>query len=170
MKLQWLGEYRELVREIIWFANGYSQLYNKEILGTDIKYSFLQIQIIEHLLENEGLNEKMAEIAAQLGLTASSFTKLVKKLVDKGLLDKFHIQGNHKDIILKITDKGRHIYKEYSEQIAIELFSGMFEVGNNVPSEFIEMFSKMVGSLNSKMDLKGKEPIILVPMKNKKDV
>lgn len=170
MKLEWLGEYRKLVKEIIWFANGYSQLYNKEILGMDIKYSFLQIQIIEHLLENEDLNEKMAEIAVQLGLTASTFTKLVKKLVDKGLLDKFHIQGNRKDVILKVTDKGRHIYKEYSEQIAMELFSGMFEIGKDVPSEFIEMFSKMVGSLNSKMDLKGKEPIILVPMKNKKDV
>lgn len=168
MKLEWLGQYRELVEKIICFANGYSQVNNNEFMGNDIKYSFSQIQVVEYLLENEDLNQKMSEVALNLGLTASSFTKLVNKLVVKGFLKKYHIHGNRKDVILQVTDIGRRVYKEYSEEIAAMLFGEMFEIGNSVPIEFIQTFTKMMESLNSKMNFKGKQPVILLPIEEDK--
>ena len=170
MKAEWLGEYKELVGSIICFANGYSQIYNKEFMGTDIMYSFSQIQVIEHLINYEDLNQKMAEVAHNLGLTTSSFTKLVNKLVKKGLLKKYHASDNKKDVIVRVTEDGRRIYQQYSKQIAQGLFSEMFQIGDQVPREYISLFTQMMHSLSKSTDLKGEEAVILVPVEENRTI
>lgn len=164
MKAEWLGEYKELVESIICFANGYAQIYNKEFMGTDIMYSFSQIQVVEHLLNYEELNQNMAEVAHNLGLTTSSFTKLVNKLVKKGLLKKYHAHGNKKDVIVRVTEDGKRIYQQYSKQIAQGLFLEMFQMGDKVPQEYIMLFTQMMRSLSKSTDLKGEEAVVLVPV------
>jgi Transcriptional regulators len=162
MMLQWLGEYRNLVEAIICFANSYSDIHNKEFIGNEVKVSFSQIQVVEYLLENEEYNQKMSEVAKRLGITASSFTKLANKLVGKGVLQKYHIKGNKKDVIIQVTELGRKVYQEYSEQVAAELFKEMFEIGKEVSKENLEVFTRMLCSLNSKTSVEGKEPVILL--------
>lgn len=162
MKLQWLGEYRGLVEALIYFANNYMRVYNKEFLGDEVKLSFSQIQVLEYLIENEEYNQKMAEIAKRLGITASSFTKLANKLVEKGILQKYHIKGNRKDIIIRVTPFGKREYQKYSEQTASLLFGEMFRIGNEVSEKELEIFTRMLHSLSSKIDSEGKEPVILV--------
>ncbi len=162
MKLQWLGEYRDLVEALICFANNYASLHNKEFMGDDIKISFSQIQVVEYLLENEDYNQKMSEVAKRLGITVSSFTKLARKLEEKGILKKYHIKGNKKDIIIQVTPLGREVYKNYSEQVAKEIFSEMFKLGKNLSEQELELFTEMLRSLSWKISWKNKEPAVLV--------
>ena len=162
MKLQWLGEYRDLVEAIIRFANNYASVLNKEFMGDEVKFSFSQIQVVEYLLENEEYNQKMTEVAKRLGITTSSFTKLVNKLVEKGVLQKYHIIGNNKDVIVQVTPLGRSIYQKYTEQVAAKIFSDMFEIGKELKSGELELFTKMIRSLNTKESLEGKESVALV--------
>lgn len=111
MKLEWLDRYRDLVEGIILFANQYSSIKTKEVLGTDVLYSFEQIQIIEYLLENEELKLNMRGVAERLGLKASAFTKLVNRLEDKGLLEKYRTPDNQKNIVVLVSDKGKNFIR-----------------------------------------------------------
>ena len=50
MKLEWMGEYREFVEQLIKYCNYYAASYKKErCYGTEIPISFAQIQIVEYL-------------------------------------------------------------------------------------------------------------------------
>lgn len=152
MKLEWLGEYRELVEAIIRFANNYADVLNKEFMGEKVKFSFSQIQVVEYLLENEENNQKMSEVAKRLGISTSAFTKLTNKLVNKGILQKDHREGNKKDIIIQVTPLGRSEYMIYSNQIAKELFKNMFEIGKKLTKDELEVFTQMMRSLSSSFD------------------
>lgn len=147
MKLEWLDRYRDLVEGIILFANRYSSIKTKEVLGTDILYSFEQIQIIEYLLENEELKLNMRGVADRLGLKASAFTKLVNRLEDKGLLEKYRTPDNQKNIVVLVSDQGKQLYAEYCENIAKKLFEGMFLAGKEVNDEELLRLTKMIQSL-----------------------
>ncbi|NMB37728.1 MAG: MarR family transcriptional regulator [Bacteroidales bacterium] len=162
MKPQWFGRYRGLVEALICFANNYSNVHSKEFLGDEVKLSFSQIQVVEYLLENEEYNQKMSEVAKRLGISASSFTKLANKLVEKGVLQKFHIKGNNKDNIIQVTPLGRKVYQDYAEQVASKIFREMFELGDELTEDEIELFTKMLRSLSTKIGWKDKEPVVLV--------
>ena len=164
MKLQWLGEYRELVEATICFANKYSSVHNKEFMGDKVKFSFSEIQVVEYLLEKEEDKLKMAEVAKHLGISASMFTKQVNKLVKKGILQKYHRKDNKKDIVIQVTPLGKNVYQEYTDQIAKKTFGEMFEIGKELTKEELEIFTRMIRSLDSKINWKGKEPVILIPV------
>lgn len=114
MKLEWMGEYRDIVEQLIKYCNVYAAVYKKEeFMGTDIPISYAQIQIIEYLLENEELHLNMKQLAAKLGITTSNFSKLVNKLESKGLLQKYHAANNRKEVIIQVTEYGKKVYADY---------------------------------------------------------
>ena len=98
MQLNWMGKYRNFLEQLIRFGNLYAQAYKVEDSYTEsTSFSPAQIQIMECILENEDNNLKMAEIASNLGVTPSSFSKNIKKMTEKGLLEKYHTNHNKKD-------------------------------------------------------------------------
>ena len=94
-----------LWKKFIRYANTYAAVYKKEALyGTDIPISFEQKWVLEYLLENEQLNQNMSMIASRLGITPSNFTRIVNKLSGKNLLEKYYVEGNRKNIVIRVTD------------------------------------------------------------------
>lgn len=143
MYLDWMGKNRFFVEKMIQFANMYAAVYKKEeFYGTEIPISFEQVQVLEYLLENERLNQNMAMIASRLGITPSNFTRIVNKLVKKGLLEKYYIEGNRKNIIIRVTDLGRELYQTYSKYICNNFFSGLFEESEGVPEEVLNQLAR----------------------------
>ena len=132
MYLEWMGKNRAFVEKFIRYANTYAAVYKKEALyGTDIPISFEQVQVLEYLLENEQLNQNMSMIASRLGITPSNFTRIVNKLSGKNLLEKYYVEGNRKNIVIRVTDFGKEQYSSYSkwiyEEILWELAQGFEE-------------------------------------------
>lgn len=147
MKLAWMGEYRDVVEKLIRYCNIYAAVYKKEAYrGTDVKISYSQIQVVEYLLENEELHQNMAMIAGRLGITRSAFTKLVNRLAEKGLLEKFHASDNRRDVIVQVTAQGRQVYADYSDYIYREHFSKMFEAGRAIPRESLPAIAAMLNA------------------------
>lgn len=127
MKLAWMGEYREVVEALIHYCNIYAAAYKVEKMQfRGVTYSYAQIQVLEYLLENEERNENMSAIAERLGITRSNFTKIVNRLVAKGLLDKGYMPGSRKALKLTVNELGRELYKDYSQDILRWHFSPMF--------------------------------------------
>jgi len=150
MKLEWMGDYRDIVEQLIRYSNIYSTHYKEETLkGTTIPISYAQIQIIEYLLENEELQLNMKQIATRLGITTSNFSKLVHKLEAKGLLEKFHSTDNKKNIIILVTDFGRKEYINYTNYIYKKHFSKMFKVADKLPREVLPVIANMLAAPNN---------------------
>ncbi|MBQ8469012.1 MAG: MarR family transcriptional regulator [Clostridia bacterium] len=139
MKTEWLGRYRPLVESIIFFANDYASTYNREFVRTENgTVSYEQIQVVEYLLENEELQLNMRGVADRLGKSPSAFTKLVNKLVGKGLLEKYHAPDNKKNVIVLVSDRGRKVYDEYVTKYAIPIFQEFFDFGDSLSEEELE--------------------------------
>ncbi len=137
MKLEWMGEYRDIVEALIHYCNRYSAAYKAEkmeLFGTS--FSFAQIQVLEYLLENEDLHQNMSRIAERLGISRSNFTKIVSRLESKGLVDKEPISESKKEIRVCVNDMGRKLYDEYSRQILKNHFSFMFDSLKDIPPEY----------------------------------
>lgn len=127
MKLEWMGEYREVVEALIHYCNIYAAAYRLEKMEyRGVRYSYSQIQVLEYLLESEDDKQNMSEIAARLGITRSNFTKIVNRLVEKGLLDKSPMPGSRKEIKLSVNALGRELYDDYSRDILRWHFAPMF--------------------------------------------
>ena len=98
--------------------------------------------MLEYLLENEQLNQNMAMIASRLGITPSNFTRIVNKLVEKGLLEKYYVEGNRKNIVIRVTDLGKEQYQIYSEYIYELSFSRLFKQIEGIPEEELNQIAK----------------------------
>lgn len=152
MELKWMGEYRDVVESLIHYCNIYAAAYKIEKMEFEgTRYSYSQIQVLEYLLENEEREENMSAIASRLGITRSNFTKIVKRLVEKGLLEKSYLPGSRKDLRLRVNEQGRRLYEDYSRDILRWHFSPMFRELDRIPREYFpalrdSLFAAMKGS------------------------
>lgn len=143
MKLEWMGDYRELLEKLIHYCNQYANSYKEEQdYGLAEPFSFAQIQVLEYLLENEELNQNMSTISTRLGVSLSAFSKMVNRLVSKGLLEKYYIEGNRKNIVVRVSPKGRELYSAYAKRILEAHFSHMFDVLKGIPPEYVAQFAR----------------------------
>ena len=142
MKMNWMGEYREIVESLIHYCNIYADVYKHEhMVFQDVTYSFSQVQVLEYLLENEERQENMSAIAYRLGISRSNFTKIVNRLESKGLVEKQYMQGSRKELIVKVNDFGKALYEDYSQEIMRSHFSPMFKKLEQIPKEFYPLLS-----------------------------
>lgn len=127
MKLAWMGEHREIVEALIHYCNVYAGVYRIEKMHFEgISYSYSQIQVLEYLLENEERGENMSSIAHRLGITRSNFTKIINRLVQKGLVEKDRMLGSRRDISVSVNDLGRRLYDDYAKGVLKRHFEPMF--------------------------------------------
>ena len=145
MKLEWLGEYRYIVEKIIKFGNAYATMYKKEgDYAVYVSFSSPELQVMEYILENEEMNQSMAQIAERLAMSTSAFSKNVSKLVKKGLLEKYHTTKNKKVVIVKVSEKGRKAYQEYVDCVYTVSFKDMFALLDKIPEEYINLFGEVL--------------------------
>lgn len=127
MKLSWMGDHREVVEALIHYCNIYAGVYRTEKMHYEgIAYSYAQIQVLEYLLENEERGENMSAIAHRLGISRSNFTKIINRLVQKGLVEKEPMPGSMRDINVTVNELGRRLYDDYAKGVLKRHFEPMF--------------------------------------------
>ena len=163
MQLQWMGEYREVVEKLIHYCNVYASVYKKECLTQcGVSFSFSQIQVLEYLLENEEKNDNMSIVAARLGIALSTFSKLVSALEKKGLLKKYFLEGNKKNIVVRVSDLGRKVYESYAEEIFRNHFANMFNVLDDIPKEYLPVIAQALAKpLGQRKYTKLPKPVLI---------
>ena len=142
MKLEWMGPYREIIGDFYRSANGYSQLCKSEMFGDPVRFSPYEVQIMEHIMEFADEHRNMKWYADRLGLSQATYSKYVKKLVDKGLLERYHTATNKKDIILIVSPLGMKEYGEYSVVAKERWFHELFDLLDGVSPEELEIVKK----------------------------
>lgn len=141
MQLKWLAPHRRLVEALYQWGNSYSVRRKKPFQITpEVALCPAEIQVLEYILENEEQKQNMAAVAHRLGISASSLTILAARLEKQGFLQKYYQDGNHKDVIVLVTDLGREIYRQYSNQL-FELWNEpVLRPLDGIPPEYLERF------------------------------
>ena len=135
MQLTWMGEYRDLVASLMRFGNAYSQAAKHMTAGDKVRFGAYEVQILEHILEYGDQNKNMAWFADKLGIERSTFSKCIKKLCEKGLLEKYHLTGNKKNVILRLTPLGIEEYKKYIHYATEKWFNEFFHMLENMSDQ-----------------------------------
>ena len=145
METDWMGRHRELVEKFIRLFNVYARRYTmvSHLDHTNVETSSAQIQTLEYILEADG-SQKMSEIASRMGITRGTFSNNVKKLVEKGYLQKSYNPDNKKDVFVTVTAKGKQAYQEYSEYIYRLWFQRLFELADRIPEEHLHTFKEIL--------------------------
>lgn len=145
MGLEWLGKYQELIGKLMKFGNAYAQNFNvaRDYDG-GVSLSASEVQTMECILQNEDKNLNMAETAARIGLSPSTFSKNVHRMEARGLLEKYHASNNKKDIIIRVSDHGREVYAAYCRYACQALFERIFSILDEIPPEYIDRFAQVL--------------------------
>ena len=142
MKLEWMGPDREIVGDFYRSANGYSQICKMELFGETVRFSPYEVQIMEHILEYADQHKNMKWYANRLGLSQATYSKYVRKLVDKGLVERYHAAGNKKDVILMVSPLGLKEYKEYASLAKERWFHELCDLLDHVSAEELDTVKK----------------------------
>ncbi|MBR5343615.1 MAG: winged helix-turn-helix transcriptional regulator [Oscillospiraceae bacterium] len=143
MKLEWMEPYRDIIGDFYRSANGYSQICKNEMFGDPVRFSPYEVQIMEHILEYADQHKNMKWYASRLGLSQATYSKYVQKLVDKGLVEKYHTSGNKKDVILMVSPLGLQEYGAYTAMAEEQLFHELFGLLGSVSPEELETVKKV---------------------------
>ena len=127
MAIKWMGRYRDFVSAVVKHSNQYNRVANVDSVSFEDKtFSSIEWQILEYVYEHPDGTGNMSVISEALGLAASSFSKSTAKLVRLGLVEKYMVDGNRKNIILRVSEEGRRCYDYIVETQMKALFLDAF--------------------------------------------
>jgi DNA-binding MarR family transcriptional regulator len=58
---------------------------------------------------------RITDLSVRLGVTKGAVSKIVKKMEEKGLIEKYQEHGNKKEILLRLTLRGERAYLGHEE-------------------------------------------------------
>ena len=127
MAIKWMGRYRDFVSAVVKHSNQYNRVANVDSVSFEDKtFSSIEWQILEYVYEHPDDTGNMSVISEALGLATSSFSKSTAKLVRLGLVEKYMVDGNRKNIILRVSEEGRRCYDYIVENQMKALFLDAF--------------------------------------------
>ena len=128
MDINWMGRYRQLVETIVKHRNAFARVMNsKTEQYEEVSVSILEWEVLEYIIEHENDDASMAQLSNRLCIPPSSLFKLSKTLCNYGLVAKYQMVGNKKNVILKPTEKGLNYYINRAEMLNDSIFGQFFE-------------------------------------------
>ena len=149
MDVEWMGRYRELVRSLIYYSNASNRSGHKLPPVNGVSLTKHEYQILEYLCEFSEANRIMADVSRDLGILQSIVTKATKNLISYGFVERYRIVGNRKNIVLKPTQAGREVYKEYYTRDIEKIFRPFFRALDNADDAQIETFKAAIDTLSN---------------------
>jgi DNA-binding MarR family transcriptional regulator len=58
----------------------------------------------------------VTKIAGQMRMTRGAISKMTRKLLDKGLIEKYTLKTNHKEVYFRLTPQGRLLFEEHDKR------------------------------------------------------
>lgn len=106
------------------FQHGMMILITHKIreLGIDFPQNYRYLEFIK---EHDNIIQK--DIAVIFNINQSTVTRSLNALEDEGFIERIMLEGNKKNKVVKLTDKGENIIKElesYKDNIEKEIFKG----------------------------------------------
>lgn len=78
------------------------------------EYSYSETHCIDYIGKTELPN--VTKIADNMQMTRGAISKMTKKLLTKGLIEKYTLESNKKEIYFKLTESGMELYREHEKR------------------------------------------------------
>ena len=89
----------------------------------------------------------VTKVAEQMQMTRGAISKMTKKLLAKGLIEKYTLETNRKEVYFRLTDQGKLLFEEHAkrhrqwEKRDMEFLSGYSEKEITVVKRFMQEFN-----------------------------
>ncbi len=107
----------------------------KWIFDNNVLYSS-QMHTIRAIGNRNDIN--LTELAYSMGISKAGASKFINKLLKLDFIEKFQSSSNKKEVCFRLTDKGRHAYKQH-EEFSHSNFSHIYKMLDDM--NFVEMSS-----------------------------
>ena len=165
MGTEWMGRYRPLVAELVRPPNITQRSSAVRTPVTDgISMNAQEWQVFEYILEHAEDDAYMNKISERLGIAQSTFSKIVKALCGYGLVNKYQTTRNRKNILLRPSEKGQAVYRNYSADLGQKMFEDFFAALEPFSDGQVEAFVSALQHLNDRL-IKPEEPAAELELK-----
>ena len=159
MELNWMGRYRELVRDLVYYSNSSNRnLFTANRNRGDEELSMHEYQILEYICEFENDNRIMADISRDTGIAQSIITKATKHLIALGMVERYRLGNNRKSIVLRPTQTGRDKYLEIALGDVAPAFQEFFRALDGVEAAELARIGAAIRMLGTNWAKVGQEP------------
>lgn len=153
MKTDWMGRYRPLVAALVRHSNGVVRGQgSRREYPEGVCLSSTEWQVLEYIVEHENDDYCMIFISERLGIPQSSFSKAVKTLSSMGLVDRYQMINNKKNVILKPSKLGSEVYEKRAQMIYEKNFKPFFTALDSVDDETLNVVVEALNILNTIFD------------------
>ena len=78
------------------------------------EYGYSETHCIDYIGRLELPN--VTKIAEHMGMTRGAISKMTKKMLAKGLIEKYTLESNKKEVYFKLTDLGKMLFEEHAKR------------------------------------------------------
>ena len=78
------------------------------------EYGYSETHCIDYIGRLELPN--VTKVAEHMGMTRGAISKMTRKLLAKGLIEKYTLETNKKEVYFKLTDQGRLLFDEHAKR------------------------------------------------------
>ncbi|MEC0174586.1 MarR family transcriptional regulator [Paenibacillus favisporus] len=110
--------------------------------------TFMEVHCIDFIEKMEDAN--VTKLANVFQVTRGAISKVTKRLIEMGAIERYQRPDNKKEIYFKLTDIGREIYWEHEKmhQTRIERDSGFFsQLSDEEKDNLIPILNKIYGQI-----------------------
>ena len=145
----WMGRYAPFVSALIQHSNIIAKAANRrEKVYEELMLSNNEWQVLEMIVESRGQNDRMIRFADQLGIPQSTFSKIITRLCQIGLVEKYQTASNRKNVVLKPTTAALQAYEHRTRQAGEQFFKRFFETMDGFSDEELERLTRALQLLN----------------------
>lgn len=156
------GRYHDLVLALVRHSNSVNRVLNTETNIGGFGLTVQEYQLLEAVAEYEDENWIMSDYASHLGISLSSISKMASKLTSLGLITKYKLSTNKKNIILKPTDTGIELYHRFFSDISGKLFAPFYAKLDTIPEEYLERMTEAINVFSGELKDDAEERLIEV--------
>lgn len=145
---KWMGRYRGFIGELVRHSNITSKALSIKADMDGIMMTPAEWQVLEYVVEHRYDDDRMIHISDTLEIPQSTFSRTVKTLCAEGLIEKYQMSNNRKNIILKPSERGLEFYKSNYKKIIPEGFKQFFASLESISDEDLETVTNALRILN----------------------
>ncbi|MDT0002827.1 MarR family winged helix-turn-helix transcriptional regulator [Listeria cossartiae subsp. cayugensis] len=127
------------------FAMSHIHQAISEISTNTVDLSIEQFFVLREIAAYDGISA--TELAATLSVNKSAITPKLKKLVDKGYIQRKRNQQDKRAIVLTISEKGNNVYEACEKQLELLVNEWLEILGEKDSEHFFELFQKITKSV-----------------------
>ena len=166
--IEWMGRYRPVVAALVQHVNAVSKDGSVHHIFEDVYLRPNEWQVLEYIVEHREDDAKMIHMSEALGFHQSYFSKITRTLSNLGLVERFHSEGNKKDIFLKPTDFALTVYDFHTKQSNRNYFKPFFDALESLSDEDLATVTKAITILSENMVKSREDPNFFQPDTGKK--